>query len=84
MHRSIFGWGIVRIGGNQLKLNGSGALVLGKEKQISYGIVDSKVKEVRYKGKKLSFIKCANMRIWYYISEPKNQVSKTRPSIIFK
>jgi hypothetical protein len=84
MHRSILGWRIVRLGGSQLKLNGSGALVLGKEKQISFGIIDSKVKEVRYKGKKFSFIKYGNKRIWYYISEPTNQVSKTRPSIIYK
>ncbi|WP_034756601.1 hypothetical protein [Rossellomorea vietnamensis] len=84
MHRSILGWRIVRMSGNLLKPNGSGALVLGKEKQISYGIVNSKVKEVRYKGKELPFIKSGNIRIWYHISEPTNQVSKTRPSIIFK
>ena len=84
MHKSLQGWRIVRMGGTRLELNGPGAFVLGKEKQISYGIIDSSVKEMRFKDKKLPYVKYGKMRIWYHISKPTNQFSKINPSIIYK
>ncbi|PEL04222.1 hypothetical protein [Bacillus sp. AFS017336] len=85
LHKNIFGWRAIHGVGAEMKLNSEGGLVVGNKEQISFGIIDQSVKEVRLERKKLPLIKYSELRIWYNIAKPnQNQLIQTRPLIIYK